>query len=97
MRDRIFNCVINAIESINETLPQKIHLQDGMNTPLFGGGGSLDSIGLVNLIVGIEEELVNEFNISITLTSEQAMSRSSSPFKTVSTLVDYIEELITKN
>lgn len=63
------------------------------STPLFGEHSILDSMGLVNVVVDIEAELLAK-NIEISLTSENAMSRRHSPFRTVITLVDYISELI---
>lgn len=63
---------------------------------VFGDGG-LDSIGLVNLIVDLEADLSagpesGGAGLTVTLADERAMSRSSSPFRTVSTLVDFIIE-----
>jgi acyl carrier protein len=62
-------------------------------TILLGNNAVVDSIGLVNLIVDIESALA-EKNLEITLTSEDAMSRRKSPFRSVETLSDYIIELI---
>ncbi len=63
---------------------------------LLGNDAVVDSIGLVNLIVDVESALA-EKDIEITLTSEDAMSRRKSPFRSVDTLSDYILELIEKN
>lgn len=63
---------------------------------LLGNDAVVDSIGLVNLIVDIESAIA-EKDIEITLTSEDAMSRRRSPFRSVDTLSDYIIELIEKN
>ncbi|MCF6243224.1 MAG: hypothetical protein L3J74_18040 [Bacteroidales bacterium] len=61
-------------------------------TVLLGNNAVVDSIGLVNLIVDIESALA-EKDIEVTLTSEDAMSRRKSPFRSVDTLSDYIIEL----
>lgn len=58
---------------------------------VFGMGG-LDSIGLINLIVDLEADLSDGPGLSVILADEKAMSRSSSPFRTVATLVDFILE-----
>ena len=63
---------------------------------LLGNDAVVDSIGLVNLIVDIESAIA-EKDIEITLTSEDAMSRRRSPFRSVDTLSDYIIELTEKN
>lgn len=62
------------------------------DTILLGNNAVVDSIGLVNLIVDIEGALA-EKDLEITLTSEDAMSRRKSPFRSIDTLSDYIIEL----
>ncbi len=61
--------------------------------PLLGPGSTLDSMGLVTLIVDVEQRLADEYDVSVTLASENAMSRRQSPFRTVGALADYISEL----
>ena len=90
-REKIEEVVISAFNDYFETqdIPGKVD----SDTVLFGGESALDSMGLVNVVIDIESFFHGEgYNIS--LTSEQAMSRRSSPFRTVSTLVDFIAELI---
>jgi acyl carrier protein len=62
-------------------------------TPLLGPGSTLDSLGLVTLIVDVEQRLATDYDVSVTLASESAMSRRSSPFRTVGSFADYICEL----
>lgn len=64
------------------------------NSQLYGKGGVLDSLGLVRVIADLEEEIYENTNKSITLADEKAMSQKSSPFRSISTLSDYIEKLI---
>jgi acyl carrier protein len=58
-------------------------------TPLIGENKILDSMGLVNVIVDIETAFIDK-NIEISLTSEAAMSSRISPFRSVSSLCNYI-------
>lgn len=60
------------------------------DTALFGSGGGLDSMGLVTLVVEVEQVLAERFGLQITLADDRAMSQRSSPFRTVGTLVAYI-------
>jgi acyl carrier protein len=60
------------------------------STRLFGDSSSLDSMGLVTLIADLEEDIRLQFNISVTLVDEKAMSRLTSPFRNVNHLADYI-------
>jgi hypothetical protein len=61
---------------------------------IFGAGGSLDSLGLVNFLADLEYRLAEKFGRELVLASERAMSRSQSPFRDVSALTDYIVELL---
>ncbi len=77
-------------------LEQKLDTSKGRDTELFGRNSVLDSLALVNLIVAVEENISDEFEKDITITSEKAMSRNVSPFKNVGTLIDYILELLSE-
>ena len=79
-------------EFLKEELEETIELT--LDSKLFGGGGPLDSMSLVNLLVDLEDLIEEDFGISITLADEKAMSRRTSPFSRVKYLVEYIEERI---
>ncbi|MDG1974775.1 MAG: hypothetical protein P8I26_07075 [Flavobacteriaceae bacterium] len=85
--------IINFLEEfLTEELDETIKLS--LDSKLFGGGGPLDSMALVTLIVELEEFLEDEYNVNITLADEKAMSRRTSPFSRVSYLIDYLNEKI---
>ena len=92
--DRIKLVIMNSIEEFNRQLENEDQLEKSPNTILFGNGGVLDSLGLVNFIVIVEQNIENEFDATITLADERAMSQQTSPFRTVGTLTDYIEMLL---
>jgi acyl carrier protein len=60
------------------------------STYLIGNEQVLDSLGLVTLILDVEQDLENEYGISLSLADDRAMSQSNSPFRTVGSLVHYI-------
>lgn len=93
-RELIAKLVFDCINDFQNELDIKIDMGEGEQTRLFGGNGQLDSIALVSLIVNIEEAIENEFNVSVTLADEKAMSRRTSPFVRISSLIDYIAELL---
>lgn len=66
---------------------------DFTETKLFGEGAALDSIGLVTFLVGVEQEINDRFLLEVSLMDERAFSRNHSPFRTISTLIDYIMEM----
>lgn len=63
----------------------------GPDTPLFGLGGALDSIGLVSVIVEVEQKLSDLEGREISLMNDRAMSQTRSPFRTIRALADYAE------
>lgn len=67
----------------------------GEETRLIGQGAILDSLGLVSLIVEVEQRLSDELGIDLILADERAMSQKRSPFRSIGALADYIYELIT--
>lgn len=88
-RNEINDIVIKVISEY--LLSQQIEQQITDETPLFGEGAILDSMGLVNIVIDLESEFLDR-GVDISLTSENAMSRRQSPFRMVSTLIDIICE-----
>lgn len=58
-------------------------------TELFGENGLLDSVGLVSLVVAVEQALEDELGAQVGLADERALSQRTSPYRTVSTLAEY--------
>jgi acyl carrier protein len=86
-----------VMSSLHEVLSQNDHpLPDFANgsVNLIGRQAILDSLGLVTLIVDLEQRLEEEYGISLILVDEHALSQRSSPFRTVQSLTDYICQLI---
>ena len=94
---KIENLILNAVEEINEQLPEELKLQKSMETELFGGNGKLDSLGLVNFLVIVEQNIEDVFDISFTIADERAMSQKNSPFRTIGTLSTYIHQRMGDN
>ena len=91
-KNEIIDIIFNSIEDIN--LQNEINIPKDINARIFGKESSLDSLGLVNLIVGIEEEINEKYDVTISIADEKAMSQVRSPFRTVDTLADYIYLLV---
>ena len=82
-------------EFLKEELEESIELS--LDSKLFGGGGPLDSMALVNLVVDLEELIEDDYGKTITLADEKAMSRRTSPFSRVQNLIDYVQEQLNSN
>ena len=89
-----------VLETLNE-LGEDIGIDElkaaDEQTRLFGAKSALDSINLVNFIADVEDRISDEFKIEIVLANESALSRTHSPFRRVSSCIDYIVELIAES
>ena len=81
-----------VLEDLQKT--ENIDFKISSELSIFGTGSLFDSLFLVKLILGIEEKVFDIYGKSISLTSENAMSRTNSPFRTIPSLTSYIEELL---
>ena len=83
-----------AIDDLNLQLPPEMRLTKSVGEHLYGRGGKLDSLALVNFILDVEERINAELNVSISLADDSAVSQSRSVFRTVSSLAEYIGRLV---
>jgi acyl carrier protein len=74
--------------------PDQSSLSVNESTSLLGG--PLDSVNVVSLIVELEEEIADCCGVSITVADDLAMSQQRSPFRTIGSLADYIQGLMTE-
>ena len=54
-------------------------------------------MNVVSLIVELEEQIADHCDVSITIADDSAMSQRRSPFRTVGSLADYIQSLMTES
>ena len=90
MQERIVEIII---EETNAVLDEPVSDMN-KDTALFGKSGLLDSMGLVSMIVAVEQDIEDEFDTSVTIADAKAMSQKHSPFATVGSLAAYVEGLI---
>jgi len=93
-REDIQRVVLAAMAGVNASRDADQQLQIAADALVFGPGSPLDSLGLVGLLVDIEDALRDEGH-EVSLSDSRAMSQSRSPFRSVPTLVTYIDELLT--
>ncbi|MDA0194124.1 MAG: hypothetical protein O2887_03775 [Bacteroidetes bacterium] len=90
---KVGEIVKNVVQEVVDTLPESDRFIVDNKTILFGNGSEIDSMTLVSVIVDLEEILADQYDKEMCLTDDRAMTREISPFDTIQTLVDYIEEL----
>ena len=91
----------NAYEIVLASL-QEVFAQSGTEPPatvnddtvLVGNEAVLDSLGVVSLIVEVEQRLEAAHGVSVTLANDKAMSQKNSPFRTVGVLTDHVVAMV---
>jgi hypothetical protein len=69
-------------------------VQATADLPLIGEDAAVASMALVSFIADVESTLAENYNLTLTLVSERALSRKKSPFRTIEALADYVFELV---
>jgi acyl carrier protein len=94
MNQEVLDCVYAAIDEANEDRQGDPPLEKSLDTPIQGTSSGLDSLGLVNFVVAVEENVERDLGVAITLSDDRSLSRDPSPFDSVGALVGYIDVLL---
>ena len=89
----ILEVVLQAIRTTNASRPPSSQVPVGPDTALFGNGGPLDSLGLLTLLLDIEDDMQRAGH-PVRLSDDRAMSQTRSPFRSVPSLVEYIGRIV---
>ena len=93
MYKEIVDLIIDTARELGE---DEIGVSDDLaeDTILFGKEGILDSMGLVTLIIAVEQSIEDRYEKTAGLADEKAMSQARSPYRSVATLAEYaVQEL----
>jgi acyl carrier protein len=82
--------IFSALDELNNLLPAQERFPKREDTPLAGPDGRLDSLGLVNLIVILEQKLEAHLNASLSLIDDRLADGDQAHFDSVRTLATYI-------
>jgi acyl carrier protein len=86
-----------VIAEINEELSHDKQLGTDPSSMIYGDAGTLDSLDLVRLVVLLEQQISEKFDIALTIADERAMSEANSRFHSVGTLVAHVMKLISED
>jgi hypothetical protein len=90
MRDDVVLAIYEAIRRTNEARAPQAALSCSEETVFFGKGGALDSLGLVSLILDVEELVNAQWGTALVLADERAVAERRSPFRDVASLADHV-------
>ena len=86
--------IIDALKEVVDNEQAERPEEPGVNTPLIGRNGILDSLGLVSLVVAVEQAIEDRYGIALSLADEKALSQTHSPYRTVASLAAYAEAIM---
>jgi acyl carrier protein len=90
--DQILEVVLQAMRATNQARDEASQLVVSADGPIFGPDSTLDSLGLVGLLLDVEEGL-QAIGCDVVLSDERAVSQKRSPFRNVQSLVGYVSTL----
>ena len=94
MDERILKAVYSAIDELNAQLPPGVSVEKSLDAQLYGATGKLESLDFVTLVMEVEEKINAEFGVDITIADEHLLSKQNSPFSSVRTLIEYLEDVL---
>ena len=83
-----------AIAELNPQLPKEQQLEGSAGTPIYGNNGKLDSLGMANLIVILEQKIEEHYGFRVDLMQDDTISLGGEHFKTVNSLDLYISRIV---
>ena len=92
-RNSLITMMLGALQSALADQGAGLASEVSASSTLVGPEAVVTSMGLVSFITDVESLLAQDCNFDVALVSEQALSRKSSPFRTIETLADYVIEL----
>lgn len=94
MKEKILEVLYGVVDTTNKGKTPDQKLEKSLNTVLFGSSSALDSLGLINFIVAVEEQIESAFGETIVLADDRALSQDPVPFSSLGALSNYIEILL---
>lgn len=94
IRGQLRDAVFLALDELNGLRAADDQLVKSLDTHLTGERGSLDSLGVVNLIVILEQRLDEIFGKSVSLLDDERLDPTAGPFNTVGSLIEHLERLL---
>lgn len=88
--------VTTVVHQVGEEAGYDVLQNVGPETELLGGSSGIDSLTVVQIVAELERQSEETFGKAIVLADERAMSRRSSPFRTVGALAELLRERLTE-
>lgn len=95
MQAEVLKMILTALKQVLENQEKQIPTLSAQTT-LYGQGSDVDSLGFVQVLMDVEEQVNSRYGVAVTQTDEKAMSQRHSPFRTVQSLAEYVTDQVLK-
>ncbi len=95
MKEKLVEMIMEVAEELNAEQEIEIGEELQVDTPLFGEEGLLDSMGLVSLIIAVEQAIEERMDAQVSLADEKALSQANSPYRSIGSLAEYAANELT--
>jgi acyl carrier protein len=92
MNQNAFALVKSVVQELSDELGYDSLADASPDTPLYGEATGIDSLSLVRIVAEVERAAEDTFKKRVLLADERAMSRHSSPYRTLGTLAELLQE-----
>lgn len=92
MNQETFALVKSVVQELSGELGYDSFADANPDTPLYGEATGIDSLALVSIVAELERAAEAAFKKRVLLADERAMSRRSSPYRTLGTLAELLQE-----
>lgn len=90
VQNHLLSAVIDAVTTIRPDAAAAVSEQ----TRLVGDGALLDSVGLVSLLINLEQRLDNTVDLASSFMANASVAEEEHPFRTVGALAEHIHQLV---
>ena len=84
------NLIFSSVKNLNKQQPPESKLKSKKNELLIAEKSNLDSLGLVTLLIMIEDKIKKDLNKKIVLVNDKLISVENTPFKTIDSLARWL-------
>lgn len=92
--ENLLELIFEVIDEVNGQLPPDCRLEKSPETVIVGKGGALDSLGVTNFLITLEEKVSAASGRSVALLRDDFLDGEDSTLNTVATISEYISNSI---
>lgn len=90
LQEQVLKAIYRAIDEVNLLLAEDAQIHKEETTVLLGDGAVVDSLGLINLIVAVEQCVEIDSGQAVMLTQDDALTQPNGPLQTVGSLANHV-------